>query len=194
MELCGGLVRHPPPVYIEDWIARLAKDGGIEADVFVASAAGGCTAGAVRLAIPELGIQAVQDGKVSFTIKTKPERWIPESCKLYSVAISFTPTGGVNGDTVRDCIGFREIVVRGAEIFLNGKKFLKRVCVHEGRFVLEKTTSEEIIRHTIRGLKAMNGYYLRLAHYIPTIPVLPKSPMRRGAALGRSSRILGGGF
>jgi beta-glucuronidase len=171
----GGIYRDVllyrlPPVYIKDWFVRLAKDGGIEADVYISAAGeGGSTVGTVRLAIPELGVQAeqsVQNGTVSFVIKANPERWCPKNPKLYEVAVDFIPAGGTGGDTVRDRIGFREIAVRGTEIFLNGKKiFLKGVCVHEDHFALGKTTNEEIIRQTIRDLKAMNGYYLRLAHY-----------------------------
>ena len=70
----GGIYRDVllyrlPPVYIKDWFVRLAKDGGIEADVFVAAADGGNAAGTVYLAIPELGVQAeqiIQNNNVSF--------------------------------------------------------------------------------------------------------------------------------
>jgi beta-glucuronidase len=167
----GGMYRDVflyrlPPVYIKDWFVRLAKDGGIDADLY---AAGGEASGTAIFEIPELGIReegTVQNGRAFFHIAAQPERWEPENPKLYEVNISLTAGDGTAGDQVRDRIGFREISVRGTEIFLNGKKiFLKGVCVHEDHFALGKTTSEEIIRGTIRDLKEMNGYYLRLAHY-----------------------------
>jgi beta-glucuronidase len=162
-----------PRVYIKDWFARLAKDGGIDADVYTSDIGGSGNNGAVRLEIPELGIKAeevLQDGRAVFHIAAKPERWSPENPRLYDVTISITSSGadGKTGsvDRIEDRIGFRDIAVRGAEIFLNGKKiFLKGVSVHEDHFNLGKTTNEDIIRQTIRDLKEMNGYYLRLAHY-----------------------------
>ena len=185
----GGIYRDVflirlPRVYIKDWFVRLAKEGGIDADVYIAAdgnAGGnidgntsGNTGGNARLAIPELGVQAeaaVKDGKASFHIDVKPERWNPENPKLYDVIISFNSDGGNTNDgntkdETKDRIGFREIAVKGTEIFLNGRKiFLKGICVHEDHFKLGKTTNEEIIRQTIRDLKEMNGCYLRLAHY-----------------------------
>jgi beta-glucuronidase len=171
----GGIYRDVylyrlPPVYIKDWFVRLAKDGGgIEADVYVSNAEGGETAGTARLEIPGLGIKAeepVRAGRAFFRVAAEPERWGPENPKLYDVSIDFSAGDGRTADRVQDRIGFREIAVRGTEIFLNGKKiFLKGICVHEDHISLGKTTSEDIIRKTIKDLKDLNGYYLRLAHY-----------------------------
>jgi beta-glucuronidase len=171
----GGIYRDVflyrlPPVHIKDWFVRLAKDGGIDADVYIADAGGAAVTGSVRLEIPELGVEAeeaVQGGRAFVHFTTKPERWCPEKPKLYDVTIKLTAcTDGRGFDRVGDRIGFREIAVRSSEIFLNGKKiFLKGVCVHEDHISLGKTTNEDIIRQTIRDLKEMNGYYLRLAHY-----------------------------
>jgi beta-glucuronidase len=170
----GGIYRDVylyrlPPVYIKDWFVRLANDCGIDADVYITKAEGGCAAGTVRFEIPELGIKAeepVQEGAAFFHVAANPELWSPETPKLYQVMIKFTAEDGKPGDSVQDRIGFRRISVQGSEIFLNGKKiFLQGVCVHEDHIVLGKTTGEDIIRQTIRDLKEMNGYYLRLAHY-----------------------------
>ncbi|MDR1251359.1 MAG: hypothetical protein LBK62_04240 [Treponema sp.] len=168
----GGIYRDVllyrlPPVYIKDWFVRLAKDGGIDADLYVSGAEGGEVSGTAGLEIPELGIRTegpVHKGRASFHITAVAERWSPESPKLYDVLLSLN--AGSGSDRVQDRIGFREIAVRGAEIFLNGKKiFLKGVCVHEDHLTLGKTTGEDIIRRTIRDLKELNGCYLRLAHY-----------------------------
>ncbi|GHV88147.1 beta-glucuronidase [Spirochaetia bacterium] len=172
--LYGGIYRDVylyrlPPVFIKDWFVRLATDGGIDADVYIANAEGGKVQGTVCLKIPELGVQAeaaVQDGKASFHVKANAERWSPESPKLYEVTLGFTAADGKTRDQTHDRIGFREIAVNGTDVLLNGKKiFLKGVSVHEDHFALGKTTNEDIIRQTIRDLKEMNGYYLRLAHY-----------------------------
>ncbi|MDR1099032.1 MAG: hypothetical protein LBL28_00980 [Treponema sp.] len=168
----GGIYRDVllyrlPPVYIKDWFVRLSKDGGIDADLYVSGAEGGEVARTARLEIPELGIQVeepVHRGRAFFHITAAAERWSPESPKLYDVLLSLNTGNG--SDRVQDRIGFREITVRGTEIFLNGKKiFLKGISVHEDHLTLGKTTGEDIIRRTIRDLKELNGCYLRLAHY-----------------------------
>ena len=179
----GGIYRDVflvrlPVVYIKDWFVRLRPDGTFStvlADLTVAesreqgtvnSGQSGVSGKAV-IEIPELGVRQeieVKGGKGSVEISAKPELWCPENPKLYEVIISFDSGGCI--DTVRDRIGFREIKTKGHEVFLNGKKiFLRGICVHEDHFSLGKTTSEEIIRQTIRDLRDMNGIYLRLAHY-----------------------------
>jgi beta-glucuronidase len=169
----GGIYRDVylvrlPPVFIKDWFARLAPDGTyskILADITVAG--GAPVNGTALIEIPELSVKqeiAVRDGKGGAEISAGPELWSPEHPRLYDVSVSFD-SGGIT-DTVRDRVGFREIKTSGHEIFLNGKKiFLRGVCVHEDHFALGKTTTEEIIRQTIRDLKEMNGVYFRLAHY-----------------------------
>jgi beta-glucuronidase len=172
----GGIYRdvylvRVPPVFIKDWFVRLSSDGTystILADVTVASANGSQANGTAYLKIPGLSIEqeiAIKDGRGEVKISARPELWSPDNPKLYDVSVSFS--SGIDiGDVVNDRIGFREIKANGREISLNGKKiFLCGVCVHEDHFALGKTTTEEIIRQTIRDLKEMNGIYLRLAHY-----------------------------
>ncbi|GHU98374.1 beta-glucuronidase [Spirochaetia bacterium] len=183
----GGIYRdvyliRTPKIFIKDWFVRLVPDGsfsGIKADVFIANGdpadsntAVGIT-GNVLIEIPELGIKEeapVQNGTMSITITVKPAAlslWSPDSPKLYDVRISYTAhSDAVGNDQVQDRIGFREIQVRGQEIFLNGKKmYLNGVSIHEDHHELGKTTNEDIIRASIRDLKEMNGNYFRLAHY-----------------------------
>jgi len=167
----GGIYRDVylvrlPSVFIKDWFIRLCTDGTyskICADVYISCAEGKPVNGKALLEIPELNIKQeidVQNGTGKIKISAQPELWSPENPKLYDVSISF------NADTVKESIGFREISVKGHEIFLNGKKiFLSGVCVHEDHLALGKTTNAEIIRQTIKELKEMNGMYLRLAHY-----------------------------
>jgi beta-glucuronidase len=186
----GGIYRDVylvrlPPVCIKDWFVRLAPDGTFStvlADIEVVNHDKKQVNGKALFEIPGLNIRqeiSIQNGKGEAKISARPELWSPENPKLYNVSITFNAGSGtdtihddiVHGDTVhddivRDRVGFREIKTKGHEIFLNGKKiFLRGVCVHEDHFALGKTTTEEIIRQTIRDLKEMNGNYLRLAHY-----------------------------
>jgi len=171
----GGIYRDVylvrlPPVFIRDWFVRLAPDGAFStvlADVTIACAEGKPVNGKALLEIPALSVKeeiAIENGKGEAKISAKPELWSPEKAKLYDVSIFFDSGSCI--DVVRDRIGFREIKAKGHGIFLNGKKvFLRGCCVHEDHFALGKTTSENVIRQTIRDLKEMNGNYLRLAHY-----------------------------
>jgi beta-glucuronidase len=169
----GGLYRDVllyrlPALHIKDWFVRLAPGSGggkILADISLNAGA----RGRVRVEIPELGIAmegAVLDGRVRLETGAAPALWSPESPKLYDVHIDFIPQAAAPGDRIRDRIGFREISVRGADIFLNGRKiFLRGACVHEDHIKLGKTTNAAVIRSVIKDLKEMNGNYLRLAHY-----------------------------
>jgi beta-glucuronidase len=172
----GGLYRdvylvRTPNVYIKDWFVRLVPDGSfskIKIDVDIGG--NNRSEGKAVLAIPELGIREeinVRQSKGASVFSVKPETlslWSPENPKRYDISIQFF-SGEGGEDRISDCIGFREIAVKGQEIFLNGGKiFLKGVCVHEDHVLLGKTTTPEIIRETIRDLKEMNGSYLRLAH------------------------------
>jgi beta-glucuronidase len=169
----GGIYRDValvrlPQVFIKDWFVRLGEDSStVLADVYAEGAKGTEVNGTALLEITELGVRQeifVKEGKGEAKINVCPQLWSPESPKLYDVKIAFNSANGV--DIVKDRIGFRTITAKGHDILLNGKKiFLRGVSVHEDHFLLGKTTSEEIIRGTIRDLKEMNGNYLRLAHY-----------------------------
>jgi len=167
----GGIYRDVylvrlPKIYIKDWFVRLCPDGtfsAIQADIDIAGADGSPVSGKALLEIKELGVKQeinIANGKGSVKFSAQPVLWNCENPKLYDVSISF------DSDFVNDKIGFREIKTKDHGIFLNGKKiFLRGVCVHEDHFASGKTTSDEIIRNTIRDLKEMNGFYFRLAHY-----------------------------
>ena len=174
----GGVYRdvllvRVPKVFIKDWFIRLTPDGNfqnIACDVTIAGQNDYDGRGSVRLFIKELNIDVclqLTDGKARTDINVKAEDlslWCPENPKLYDVTLNFS--GGNCTDTVTDRIGFREIMVKGNDLFLNGRKiFLKGICVHEDHYLLGKTTNSEVIRSTIRDLKELHGNYLRLAHY-----------------------------
>jgi beta-glucuronidase len=169
----GGIYRDVtlvrlPQVFIKDWFVRLGEDfSTVLADVYAEGAQVEAVNGTALLEIAELGVRqeiSVKEGRGEVKISVCPQLWCPENPKLYDVTIAFNSANGV--DAVKDRIGFRTITTKDNDILLNGKKiFLRGVSVHEDHFLLGKTTSEEIIRETIRDLKEMNGNYLRLAHY-----------------------------
>jgi beta-glucuronidase len=115
------------------------------------------------LEIEELGIRKVvpfKNGVASTHIKATPELWSPENPKLYTVQFSY------GQDCVSEQIGFREFIVKGTDIYLNGEKILlKGIACHEESVLNGKAISEQEIIENFTLAKEMNCNYLRLAHY-----------------------------
>lgn len=82
----------------------------------------------MTVAIPELKINAElttdAEGKAETVLNAKKlQRWSPEEPKLYDVTVSS------NTDRVEEQIGFRNITVKGTDIYLNGSRHLCAVSL-----------------------------------------------------------------
>ena len=122
----------------------------------------------VTLRIPELNIQQKlttdANGSISFSLFTPNSSlklWSPTNPKLYQVEIE------MDGETLKDEIGFRTIETRGKQILLNGEPiFLKGISIHEekpnggGR-----ANSVEDAKTLLTWAKELGCNYVRLAHY-----------------------------
>ena len=122
----------------------------------------------VTLRIPELKIQQKlttdANGSISFSLFTPNSSlklWSPTNPKLYQVEIE------MDGETLKDEIGFRTIETRGKQILLNGEPiFLKGISIHEekpnggGR-----ANSVEDAKTLLTWAKELGCNYVRLAHY-----------------------------
>ncbi|RZK90744.1 MAG: glycoside hydrolase family 2, partial [Pedobacter sp.] len=100
------------------------------------------------------------EAKTSFTAKNL-QRWSPTSPKLYQVKVATAK------DQVAEQIGFRNVWVKGEDIFLNDKPiFLKSISFHEeipqrkGR-----AFSEADAVMLLSEAKALGCNMIRLAHY-----------------------------
>lgn len=163
----GGLYRdieiiRLPETFIKNFRINLVKESNfkkIEAEIELSSSV--CSTATLK--IPELNINKVinvNDGKGYEVIECEPELWSPENPKLYDVEISCI------NDSIKEEIGFREISVKGSEIYLNGKNiFLKGISCHEESVINGKAIKEEEIIENIKLAKEMNCNYMRLAHY-----------------------------
>jgi len=162
----GGLYRDVeilrlPDIFIQNFSLSLAPDmKGIKASVQVSDDS---VNSSVVLKIDELDICAeveVKNGSGEMTISADPDLWSPDNPKLYDVSVEF------GKDKLNERIGFRDIKVKGTDVFLNGEKILlKGVCAHEDSVINGKSVSEEEIREYYRLAKEMNCNYMRLAHY-----------------------------
>ena len=165
----GGITRDVrlvklTPVYLQDYSLSLTP-GNTKSLTFSASLNRFEPDHNVTLEIPELKVKKTvktdAEGKVSFTVKAKPQLWSPENPKLYQVQIS------LDNATYGDEIGFRTIETRDKQILLNGKPiFLKGICIHEekpnggGR-----ANSVEDARTLLTWAKELGCNFVRLAHY-----------------------------
>lgn len=129
---------------------------------------GGRAGEAVRIAVPELGIDTsatIDDqGQVRLTapLPATLRRWSPDDPKRYRVEIA------VAGDRVEERVGLRTIAVRGRDILLNGKPvYLEGISIHEERFgaVGGRPRNPADIAALLRAAKDLGANFVRLAHY-----------------------------
>ncbi|NOI24642.1 glycoside hydrolase family 2 protein [Vibrio mediterranei] len=117
----------------------------------------------ITFAIEELGINerlSIVDGKATIELSVEPELWSPESPKLYDVSATY------GNDVVTDRIGFRQVEVKGTEIFVNGvNTFLRGISVHEDDKEIGKVVTPEDLKRRFQHAKELNCNYMRFAHY-----------------------------
>ena len=166
----GGITRDVmlicvPQVHIADYFVQLDKyrKDLIHATVTLSEAK---AHQAVQISIPELKVRTTLEtdnngvAKASIPVK-KLQRWSPEMPKLYDVSIT------ASDDHVNEKIGFRNLFVKGEDVFLNDRPvFLRSISFHEeipqrsGRAFSE---SDAVM--LLSEAKALGANMIRLAHY-----------------------------
>ncbi|MEM1181665.1 MAG: glycoside hydrolase family 2 TIM barrel-domain containing protein [Acidobacteriota bacterium] len=165
----GGLTRSVrlvdlPATFVRDYALRLREDGGIEGWAQL----DGPDRHPVTVRIPELEAEVSAEpdaeGRARFHLDVRPDRWSPQSPKLYAVEIA--QAGDPPDDVVLDTIGFRSIAVRGDEILLNGQPvFLRGISIHEEAPGGGRATGPEHARTLLGWAKELGCNFVRLAHY-----------------------------
>ena len=164
----GGLIRDvalvkTPKHFIRNAKVQLAK--GSYDTISVDVSAQGLKNTPVNISVPELDINVVgqinDKGEASFTFKANPELWSPEKPKLYQVDIA------AGNDTLQDQIGFRQIEVKGKQIFLNGQAIkFKGISTHEEPIGEQGVAySETQIVKVLEEAKHLGVNFVRAAHY-----------------------------
>ena len=178
----GGITRDvflvkTPAVFIEDYFIQLNKYKAdqVDARIQLSEKIAGKN---IELSIPELNAKQrlTTDGngiaQVSFKMK-KLERWSPGSPKLYKVVIRSET------DQVEESIGFRNLYVKGEDIYLNDQLiFLKATSFHEEIPQRQgRAFSEADATMLLSEAKALGCNMIRLAHYPQnehTVPMAEK--------------------
>ncbi len=166
----GGITRdvmlvNTPKTFIEDYFIQLDKYKADKINASIKLSAETANT-SIDIEIPELkvkqNLKTNNEGvaEISFNVK-KLERWSPDSPKLYKVIVSS------DNDRIEEMIGFRNIWVKGEDIYLNDKPiFLKSISFHEeipqrkGR-----AFSEPDAAMLLSEAKALGCNMIRLAHY-----------------------------
>lgn len=166
----GGITRDvmlvtTPKTFIQDYFIQLEKNTANQIDIQVKLS--DKVVGDVVVEIPELNIKQKlttdNQGQAKISVKNikKLERWSPDAPKLYKVIVSS------DSDKVEELIGFRNLAVKGEDIYLNDKPiFLKSISFHEeipqrkGR-----AFSEADAAMLLSEAKALGCNMIRLAHY-----------------------------
>lgn len=164
----GGLYRdieliRVPALFIRDFKIHLVPDDTFKNIAVEVRLSDPQYRGTVTLAITELQIEkelAARDGICRETLQAAPELWSPENPRCYEVRVR------CGADQVADCVGFRQIRVRGTDILLNGKPlFLRGISVHEDDALKGKYSDGEDIGRRFRDARDLGCNFLRLAHY-----------------------------
>lgn len=98
---------------------------------------------------------------VNFSAVVKNVRlWSAEKPNLYQLQIV------MNGDTVKQNVGFREVRFEGSRLLVNGKPiYIKGVNRHETNDSLGHVSTPEIMMHDIKMMKSLNINAVRCCHY-----------------------------
>lgn len=166
----GGITRdvlliNVPETFIEDYFIQLDKykANRINASVKLSTEAVNTF---VEIEIPELKIRQSlktnNKGVAHISFDTKGlKRWSPDFPKLYKIVVSS------DNDRVEELIGFRNIWVKGEDIYLNDKPvFLKSVSFHEEIPQRQgRAFSEPDAAMLLSEAKALGCNMIRLAHY-----------------------------
>jgi hypothetical protein len=101
--------------------------------------------------------------EVAFDIAA-PVLWSPEEPNLYDLSVSLRSDHGVDRWSCRT--GFREVVTRGPDFLLNGRRLvLKGVCRHDMWKEQGFTLTRQQMEQDMRMIKALGANFIRLVHY-----------------------------
>lgn len=97
-----------------------------------------------------------------------PRKWDSEHPNLYTLTASLKDAKGTVTETASKRIGFRQVEVRGNQLFVNNVAVkLRGVCRHETHPLLGRATTPEMCRQDVELFRAMNVNHIRTSHYPP---------------------------
>ena len=117
--------------------------------------------------LPTLAGQQTIAKIVEFPV-TAPAKWDAEHPNLYRIT-GRVVAGGKQLETVRRRIGFRQVEVRGNQLFVNNQPVkLRGVCRHETHATRGKSLTPALSRKLAELFREANINFVRTSHYPPT--------------------------
>ena len=102
----------------------------------------------------------------------RPLQWSAEKPQLYRLTIELRQ-GGKSMECIERNIGFRNIEVRGRQVYVNGRRVkLAGVCHHEFDPLTGRADTARHGETDVRLLKEANLNYIRTSHYPPNAELL----------------------
>lgn len=98
-----------------------------------------------------------------------PLKWDPEHPRLYSLKIILPKGTNTEPLITRRTVGFRQIEVRGNQVFVNNQAIkLRGVCRHETTPRWGRSVSEDLSIRDVKLFREANVNYIRTSHYPPS--------------------------
>jgi len=111
--------------------------------------------------------RTVSEVNGSFTV-TSPKKWDPEHPNLYLLNTSLIADGKIL-QTNSQKIGFRQIELRGNQLFINNQPVkLRGVNRHEVHPLRGRSLTPELCRRDVELFRSGNCNYIRTSHYPPS--------------------------
>ncbi|MFH0758636.1 MAG: glycoside hydrolase family 2 TIM barrel-domain containing protein [Bacteroidota bacterium] len=121
----------------------------------------------VALPLKKFGLKSTESGMIEIPIKS-PLKWEAEHPNLYTLEVTLIADGKTI-EKVSQRIGFREIIIAGNQLLVNGKNVMLRgTCRHDVSADYGRCTTKELDETDVRLIKDANLNYVRTSHYPPS--------------------------
>ena len=120
-----------------------------------------------NVALPPISAGQVLTREVRLHVAS-PLKWDPEHPNLYTLRCGLG-RGRKSAETVEQCVGFRQVDLRGNQLFVNNMPVkLRGVCRHETNPLLGRATTPALVDQDVKLFREMNVNSVRTSHYPPT--------------------------
>lgn len=119
-----------------------------------------------NVALSQIAGKGILNKEVSFPV-AHPHKWNPEHPYLYTLTCTLKDGSKTVYETSRQ-IGFRQIDVRGNQLFVNNSPVkLRGVCRHEVMPLRGRSVTGDIWKQDVELFRQGNVNYIRTSHYPP---------------------------
>ncbi|MGL4328550.1 MAG: glycoside hydrolase family 2 TIM barrel-domain containing protein [Tannerellaceae bacterium] len=119
-----------------------------------------------NVSLPQIAGKGILNKEISFSVMN-PHKWNPEDPYLYTLTCALKDGSKTVYEASRR-IGFRQIDVRGNQLFVNNSPVkLRGVCRHEVMPLRGRSVTGDIWKQDVELFRQGNVNYIRTSHYPP---------------------------